>query len=373
MNQRYDNLPEQIGQAIAQKMIESGASERIKNSALMTLAKHRDSRRKSRRNRVLTAIAVSWVFGSFGFWIGGKLPFAIAQSESRSTVPSAAATQPRLLRINLSLSSPSDLKVVQGQQLVAGQIISDRDEERQRLTSQLESYRNTIKRLELDVPKPLEPLAINRSRELPPQSFSEFEAETDLQRVKVEAAKEKVSLQQRKLDLMATIDPKDLPAGADAHEQQKLAQAKSDLSKEEAMMQLKLGQFETAKANRSLKEYDAEQEKVRAAIEQNRTQLEYQKALADWNRGEQDRQFRIADLKTKIGEVESKLQEISTVRSQYASEVKRIRFVKQVNNNIDVELLLYITDGSDRTGKVTKSNGSATTKPFNQESFTDSN
>jgi hypothetical protein len=350
-------------------LILNGAEHRIKSSALATLAKHRDGRRKSRRNKILTAIAITWIFGSFGYWIGGKLPFAVAQSESKTTLPSAAATQPRLLRINLSLSSPSDLKVVQGQRLVAGQVISDRDEERKRLTSQLESYRNTIKRLELDVPKPLEPLTINRSRELPAQSFAEFEAETDLQRVKVEAAKEKVTLQQRKLDLMATIDPKDLPAGADAHEQQKLAQAKSDLAKEEAVMQLKLGQFETAKANRSLKEYDAEQEKVRAAIAANQTQLEYQKALADWNRGEQDRQFRIADLRSKIGEVENKLQEISTVRAQYASEVKRIRYVKQVNNNIDVELLLYVADGSDRP-KVTQSQRSTVEQPFNQESFT---
>jgi hypothetical protein len=96
--------------------------------------------------------------------------------------------------------------------------------------------------------------------------------------------------------------------------------------------------------------------------------------VADYDRTEQERVFRVAEMQSKVALVDEKLKEISTVRAQYASEVKRVRFIKQTNNQIDVELLLYIVNG-DRpnigTGKTTQSNGRESTKPFNQESFTD--
>lgn len=325
-------------------------------------------------------ILTVWIGGSFGFWIGGKVPLpnAIAQSETNKvTAPKELATQPRLLRINLTLSDPKDLKVKQGDFLQEGAVISDREDERKRLQAQRADYLTTIKRLSLEPAKPIEPLAVRKAPELPPQSFAEYESEVDFQRIKVEAAKNKVTLQQRKLDLMQTLDAKDLPAGANEHEQEKFAQIKADLAKEEALLQLQLGKFETAKANRSLKEYDSQEAAVRLALQQNQTQMEYQKALAEYNRSEQERQFRIADIQSKIAQVEDKLKEISTVRAQYASEVKRIRFIKQTNNEIDVELLLYISDRADRNirtrNEAPKSNGREAGKPFNQEPFTKSN
>jgi hypothetical protein len=362
-------------------MIANGAHEEIKSSALATLADHRKQQRKSRRDKTLIAIALVWVCGSFGFWIGGKLPFAIAQSESNKvTAPRESVTQPRLLRINLTLSDPKDLKVKQGDFLQEGAVISDREDERKRLQAQRADYLTTIKRLSLEPAKPIEPLAVRKAPELPPQSFAEYESEVDFQRIKVEAAKNKVTLQQRKLDLMQTLDPKDLPPGANEHEQEKFVQIKADLAKEEALLQLQLGKFDTAKAERSLKEYDSQEAAVRLALQQNQTQMEYQKALAEYNRSEQERQFRIADIQSKIAQVEDKLKEISTVRAQYASEVKRIRFIKQTNNEIDVELLLYISDRTDwrirannPRSEATKSNGREAGKPFNQESFTKSN
>lgn len=308
------------------------------------------------------------------------MPFAIAQSAGNPQATIKESAQPKLLRINLTLSDPKDLKVKQGDFLQEGAIISDRDDERKRLQAQRTDYLATIKRLSLEPAKPIEPLSVRKAPELPPQSFAEYESEVDFQRIKVEQAKNKVTLQQRKIDLMATLDAKDLPTGADAHEQEKFLQIKSDLAKEEAMLQLQLGKFETAKANRSLKEYDSQEAAVRLALQQNQTQMEYQKALAEYNRSEQERQFRIAEIRSKIADVENKLQELSTVRAQFASEVKRIRYVKQVNNAIDVELFLYVADRTDKrirtnnpSSEDPKSNGRESAKPFNQESFTKSN
>jgi len=346
---RYDNLPEILGQAIAEQMIANGAVDRLRSSALATLSKHRESKRKSRRDRLVIGAVAIWLGGSFGFWIGGKVPLpnAIAQSESNK-ITTQASTQPRLLRINLTLSDPKDLKVKQGDFLQEGAIISDRDEERKRLQAQKSDYLATIKRLSLESPKPIEPIAVRKPAQLPEQNFAEFESEVDFQRIKVKNAEQKVTLQQRKLDLIQTLDAKDLPSGVNEHEQEKLTQLKSELAKEQALLQLQLGKFETAKSNRALKEYDTEQANIRAALEANKTQLEYSKALAEWEKNEQDRQFRISELKSKIALVDDKLKEISVVKAQYASEVKRIRFIKQVNNQIDVELLLYIADRSDK-------------------------
>ncbi|TYQ29189.1 hypothetical protein PseudUWO311_03405 [Pseudanabaena sp. UWO311] len=369
---RYDNLPEILAEAIAQRMIESGAAEKVKSSVLAKLAKHREQKRKSRRERVLVAIAIWWIGGSFGFWIGGKLPFAIAQSEgNRITAPKESVTQPRLLRITLTLSDPKDLKVKEKDFLQKDAIISDRTDERTRLQAQRSEYLATIKRLSLEPSKPIEPLAVRKAPELPPQSFAEFESEVDFQRIKVERAKNQVSLQQRKIDLIATLDAKDLPSGVEAHESEKLAQVKSDLAKEEAMLQLQLGKFETAKANRALKEYDSQEASVRLALQQNQTQMEYQKALAEYNRSEQERQFRIAEIRSKIADVENKLQELSTIRAQFASEVRRIRYVKQVNNAIELELFLYAADRNDRRIRTNSKGSSPAT--FNQESFTKPN
>lgn len=317
--------------------------------------------------RALTAIAIVWVFGSFSFWVVGKFPFAIAQSEgNKVTSPvSKDSSQPRLLRINLTLSDPKDLKVKQGDFLQVDAIISDREDERKRLQSQREQYLSTIKILSLEPQKPLEPLTVRKSPELPPQSFAEFESEVDFQRLKVDRAKELVDLQTRKIDLIGTLNAKDLPEGVEAHESMQLSRIKSDLAKEEAVLQLQLGKFETAKANRGLREYDAEESKLRSALEANRTQMEYQKALAEFNRSQQERQFRLADLRSKVGEVDNKLQEISTVRAQFASEIKRIRYVKQTNNQIDVELLLLV---GDRTDKRIKPSTSKTVQPFTEPS-----
>lgn len=344
---------------------------------MQTLANHRKAKRKARRDRLVIGALIVWLGGSLGFWLGGKVPLpnAIAQSEGNKVT--TTASQPRILRINLTLSDPKDLKIKQGDILKEGAVISDRDDERRRLEAQRADYLVTIKRLSLESPKPIEPIAVRKPAQLPEQNFAEFESEVDFQRIKVKSAEAKVTLQQRKLDLMQTLDAKDLPAGANEHEQEKLTELKRDLAKEEALLQLQIGKFETAKSNRSLKEYESEQSNIRAALEANKTQLEYSKALAEWEKSEQDRQFRISELKSKIALVEDKLKEISTVRAQYDSEVRRIRFVKQTNNQIDVELLLAITSDRKRPNsqrsEAPKSNGREVDKPFNKESFTKSN
>lgn len=169
----------------------------MKSSALATLAKHRDQRRKSRRDRVLVGILITWLAGSFGFWLVGKMPNAIAQSAPNVQTMPKESSQPRLLKINLTLSDPSDLKVKQGDILKVDAIISDREDERKRLQAQRADYIATIKILSLPIAKPIEPLNIKKIPSLPDQSFAEIESNIDLQRIKVKSAQDKVNQQKR--------------------------------------------------------------------------------------------------------------------------------------------------------------------------------
>jgi hypothetical protein len=358
-------------------MIENGAADKIKSSALATLKEHRDSKRKLRRDRVLVAILIVWFGGSFGYWIGGRMPFAIAQSAPNLQTTPKEVNQPKLLRINLTLSDPKDLKVKQGEFLQVDAVISDREDERKKLQAQRADHIATIKLLSLPVAKPIEPLNIKKVPMLPDQSFAEIEANIDLQRIKVKSAEQKVAQQKQKLDLIETLNARDLPSGTKEHEAVKLAEYETALKSEEARLNVELGKFESEKSGRSLKQYEAEQTEIRNALEKNRSLQEYSKAIADYDRTEQERLFRIAEMQSKIALVDEKLKEISTVRAQFPSEVKRIRYVKQTNNAIDVELLLYVANPTDKRirsnsqgSQITKPNRRETIKPFNQESFT---
>ena len=374
---RYENLPEQLGEAIANQLILNGVEERIESSALATLAKHRDSKQKSRRDRVLVGILIAWLAGSFGFWLVGKMPNAIAQSAPNAQSTLKESSQPRLLKINLTLSDPKDLKVKQGDFLQEDQVISDREDERKRLTAQRADYLATIKRLSLPVAKPVEPLNIKKVPMLPDQSFAEIESNIDLQRIKVKSAGDKVTQQRQKIELIESLNARDLPNGTKEHEAAKLTEYETELKSQEGKLAVEMGKFETEKSNRLLKQYEAEQTEIRNALEKNRSLQEYSKAISDYDRSEQERVFRIADMQSKIALVEEKLKEISTVRAQYASEVKRVRFVKQTNNAIDIELFLYVADRSDKrirsNGKgsdATKSQRTEIGKPFNTQPFT---
>ena len=372
MNNRYDNLPEQLGLAIAQQMIANGAADRMKSSMLATLKEHRDFKKKARRERVLVGILIVWLSGSFGYWLVGKMPNAIAKSAPNQQTQVKDSTQPRLLKINLTLSDPKDLKVKQGDILKIDAVISDREDERKRLQAQRADYLATIKILSLPIAKPIEPLNIKKVPMLPDQSFAEIESNIDLQRIKVKSAEQKVTQQKQKLELIETLNARDLPNGTKEHEGVKLAEYETELKSEQARLAVEMGKFESEKSGRSLKQYEAEQTEIRNALEKNRSLQEYGKAVADYDRTEQERVFKIAEMQSKIALVDEKLKEISTVRAQYASEVKRVRFVKQVNNAIDVELLLYIVSDSK---PATRAKSASPTKPeiakpFNQESFT---
>ena len=164
------------------------------------------------------------------------------------------ANQPKRLKITLTINDPADLKIREGDRVVKGQILSDRDLERKRLSRERMATLITINKIE-KTPTPKLKTA-PELRELPPVSFAIAESEIQQAELKftqaqrnlqtaltydpfitakakvdkaksgIEAAYRAFELQQRKLDAVNGL--KGLPPEMLEHETEKLRQKQSD-------------------------------------------------------------------------------------------------------------------------------------------------
>ena len=169
--------------------------------------------------------------------VGKQLPTlksAIAQIPS--PIPNTTPANPanpssgRLVKINLSVTAPEDLKVREGDTVSAGQVLADRDKERARLTAQREQIQLSLNKIEqTELLAPLKPLPVPDVHELPPISYKEEEAAISAaelaleqaqrnyelamqttpfikQQATVEMAQAKVTAQEREVELQTGCD-----------------------------------------------------------------------------------------------------------------------------------------------------------------------
>lgn len=360
----------------------------------------------------IAAVLVALVF-AIAHSSKGDRNFAIAASgeSTPEVVETNPSGSPRILKFSLSLSSPKDLKVHQGDTVTAGEVLADRVEERSRLTIQRKSldlaYQQIQQRVLLKPPVPLVPPAV---RLLPPISYAEETAQiqsasmavtnaekalqqqsdstktlpleessaVDSARVKVENAQRLLENQKQKLQAVQLL--KDLPPEVEIHEQEmlkrreselqqataeyqqasskltiavnarneKLAQLATALQKARAEHQLAIAKLQTKKDIRAYAEYEASVTAARRAEEKNQAQQSYYRQLQDFQQQERDRSFQLAQLTSKIAEVDEKLSTISVITSPYSGKVRRVKVIGQTNNSLSVELTLVVS-GGDRS------------------------
>ena len=72
---------------------------------------------------------------------------ATSPSSPVSPKPKARRSEPRNIKISLTLSSPQDLKVKQGDEVVKGQVLSDRTTERTRLLARKKQLELSLEKL----------------------------------------------------------------------------------------------------------------------------------------------------------------------------------------------------------------------------------
>jgi len=336
-------------------------------------------------------------------------------------VPAPSSTNlPRTLKFGLSVSNPADLKVNKGDTVEAGQVIAERVEQRDRLQAELDSLNLQSQQLQSRaIPKPASHAPVPLIKQLPPISYAEEEAairaaESNLRQVErafslqqqsmrsspiaesnaveralveVENKQRLVDNQKRKLDAVGAL--KDLPAAVLEHEQEvlkakeaellqsiadqeqaqakleaasrnqieKLQQLGASVEKARADLQVAIAKLQTKKDIRAHQEYEASIVAARRVEERNASQDSHSRNILAAEQQERDRQFQLAQIKAKIDNVNNQLTNLSVITSPYDGTIKAIKFRKQSNNDLLVELTLSV----DATAATSSSSSSIPT------------
>lgn len=327
------------------------------------------------------------------------------QTSPSPLAPASQSNLPKLLKISLSLSSPKDLKVRQGDLVAAGEVLADRVEERSRLTAQRQELMLALEQIQArTITAPSAPVPIPAVKSLPPTSYAEEEAAIRAAATNVKQAERAVQFQQenfksepleeaaglqkaavelqnrrrivdiqlRKIDAVALL--KDLPPSVNMHEQAVLKQRSAELQQAQAEYQqaqakltmaskaateklqqltasvakarddyqLAIAKLQTKKDQRAYSEYEASVTAARRAEERNQAAENYSRQMQETEQQQRDRSFQVAQIQAKIADVDDKLRTISVVTSPYAGFVRRVKVLHQNDNTITAELTLVV-------------------------------
>ncbi len=338
-----------------------------------------------------------------------QIPSPIPTTTTTPTTANPASG--RLIKLNITVTSPEDLKVRENDTVTAGQIIADRDKERARLTAAKQQIELSLKKIEeTELITPPKPLPVPDVQELPPISYKEEEsaisaaelalqqaqrnyelamgttpfitqqATVDMASAKIEAAQREVELQARKIDAIANLEG--LPPEITTHEAEQLKRKSSEynqqkaeydyaaaelenakqqrtsqlqtlaneVSKAQANVQLAQSKLDTSKTKRGYDEYNHSLNKARRTEESNTFNQNQVRQEQEYSQQQRDREFQLAQLKAKLGEIEQQLGELSIVKSPYSGTIRRIKNVGQTNQNLQFEITLVVNgSNSPRT------------------------
>ena len=305
-------------------------------------------------------------------------------SSSPLPAPSASPSAGRTGRFNLrlTLTTPEDLKVREGDTVNVRQILSDRTRERQRLEAQRAQVEIQIQRLNQPPIKPLAPRQSTEMAALPPPNVLQEVAEIDRLQLTFQQVEQKWLQQQQKLAVLDSMQA-EIPPSTIPHEQEVGKQRERDVKQAPADLELAKAKLERAKSDYQREEYTNSLERGKRDIELERQRLEYQRQMQEWEKQERDRTFQLSQVSIQLQNLETQLNQLSQVKSPYAGKVQRIRWEGQNDKNLSVELTLITADlrtrpGTDKTSTSAESSSSPNrqTNPtsaaptFNTKSFT---
>jgi hypothetical protein len=250
----------------------------------------------------------------------------------------------------LTLSSPADLKVEEGDRVEAGKVLADRTREQQQIQTQLDKLRLQMTQLQQPIPGPPPARSVPDVAGLPPASFLDEVAEVERQRTLVTAAEGAVMNQQRMLDMLTGIDSSQIPQATIPHEEEVLRQKQQLLDQARADLQLAQAQLGQAQSERQYQEYQHSLEMSKRAISIQQAELQRQEEVQHQQAELRDRAYDVAQLETQIQNLETQLFTLSAVRSPYAGTIQRVKFEGQNDQNLIVELVLVTGDVSPSSG-----------------------
>lgn len=260
-------------------------------------------------------------------------PKVINLSDSIDT-PRRVSDNPSRIKIRVSISRRADLRVKVGEKIKAGDVIADRDKERNALILQRQQAEITLKRLQT--------LHRTKSEELqkpviPDASFAESQAAIRRAQIFVEAAKRNIKLQKERLSQIENLPfPGDL-SKIKQHETARLALLKGELLEAESNLALERAKLETAKANRNYSE-----QKDALEIQKQKITLNEQRVTIETN---------IAQLEAQITNLNGQIIALSAIRAPFAGTIKKISWEGQTNDEINVVILVDVDDSDTRSNQ----------------------
>jgi hypothetical protein len=237
-----------------------------------------------------------------------------ASLELSASEAASGPSVPRVVKVVLTITSPSDLKVKQGERIERGAVLSDRSLDRRRLLLQQKQIKLQLQHLD----------TIRLDKSLPPVSFAAQQAAIARAQVDLAIKQHAVTVQQARLSEIARLS-KPQPLVRD-HESARLELV--DLERQQAASQLEVerARLQSAREERAF----TEQQRM-LELDAKRLQVELMKT----------------QLQTRLAEIEEKLQLLSEVRAPFSGIVKRVQWEEQRDHNIILVLLIAV-DGAGR-------------------------
>jgi biotin carboxyl carrier protein len=285
----------------------------------------------------------------------------------------------------LTLTTPADLRVKQGSRIVAGQTLSDRSTERQRLQTQRKQLELSLKQLEIPLPEltlPSPPPTLNK---LPPVSYRQEIAQITLKTGELKQLETKITQQKQKIAQLLTLSeaedkklamkPTDVRVASVPtrtfptfvtidgqapvktiieHERAKLSQLEAEREQAKIQLEIANGQLSTAREKRLQEEYQLAVEENRRAITLRNQQLEVDKQRAVRAAQLQEREYNKAVIRTRIQEIDDALVQLGTVKAPYPGTVKRLKWQGQNDHTLTVELTLDVASPTGRSSTLSR-------------------
>jgi biotin carboxyl carrier protein len=216
-------------------------------------------------------------------------------------------------RVQVQVISLTDLKVVEGSQVTQGQVLSDRTEERQSLEAQKEQIEISVKQLST----PLSQVA-----ELPSGNFSIQEAA--IARIKGEID----LLNQPKLEEVYRFKTPQLRQLLETEKLKTQAEDKIKISESKVKLAMELNQA-IAALDKARSDYQHQQYQHSLNLIRQQTEMQRQ-------------QYQAASLIAHKQEIESKLAEITQIKSPVSGKIRRIKNLGQKDRQISLEIVIDV-------------------------------
>jgi hypothetical protein len=261
--------------------------------------------------------------------------------------------EPSKIEIELTLGNPNDLKVKPGDKISAGQTLSNRVSERNRLQAQKKQLQLSLEKLNLPITPIPQPKPIPEISKLPPVSYASEEAAIRYSKQNLKEAENAIAIQQKKIDSIDRLltNSPDKPTTEKGNlklviEHERASLKNLEATRQEAQIQLEVqeSKLTTAREQRAYIEYQRQLEQTQRAIALQQQWLSMQNWESEHSRLVAEREYGKAQISAQIQEIDYQIEQLSTVRAPYEGTIKKVKWTGQSDHHLTALVTLAVND-----------------------------